>query len=1031
MHRLPEVCIRHPVFAVVMSLLLVVAGLVSLSSLTVRYFPEFHQHKAVIDSSLPGASAQFMAGEVTDPILDAIGSVDGLEKISTESHNGASHISAEVKSSADYYAILNILRGKVARVLEQLPADMPHPPTVSDDSGANWNTIPTLSFGFHSETLSVEEVYDYLRLNVVPRLQSIDGVGAVPLFGFDGKVLWVFLDPGKMAYLNVSASDVYDALGNNNISISSGAITSQDKKYVLVSDTLLHTAADFAGIVIRSEHGQSITIGDVARVEWGESSLEHQPVLVNRREGIVMQVRPFSGANPVTVAHLVQKEMRNMSAHFPAALSMVTTYDQSHYLKKALGECRKAVFEAIGCVMLVMLVFLGSLRMAIIPVVTIPVCIVATFTVMAALGFSLNVVTLLAIVLAIGLVVDDAIVVVENACRHIDQGLSPREAALTGSRELVFAVVAMSLTLATVYLPVGFVHGFTAAILKEFAFTLAAAVLISGFVALTLTPMMCATVLQSRREASGIARRVTSVLDKLDQHYQRSLSVVLSHKTLVVSGMAVCFALGFIIYALMARELIPKEDIGYLETGIDPPPASSQAFINRNMIDLDHFLAEQPEIETVVSYYLDDPTNFITLQNWKQRDTSADELVKSLNAQVGAVVPAMNISFQLPDPVDYGIGPPGFKLKLMTVNRDPTASSLNVLSGKVVTALKDIEGLVNVSSSLTYNTPELEFTLNREVASRYGVALTDIRDSLQVMFGAGPRATQVRTPDGQSWNVRAQLDQAWLSDFSIMDSINVNSASGGVLPLSSLLTVRNKTALPAIETWQRQRSSTIRGDVVPGTSLAVLAQRVEDAVMPLLNNDQSMLFTGAIQQLSDSENSMRWLFLMAVVFIYLILAAQFESFIDPLVILLTVPLSIVGALFLLWLCGRSLNIYTNIGLLTLVGLVSKHGILIVSFANRLVAQGVQVNDAVIAAAGTRLRPILMTSLAMIFGALPLALATGPGSIGRSDIGLVLVGGMILGTLFSLLVVPVAYVIVSRYRALDVLSDFSENSSRNR
>ncbi|WP_108652188.1 efflux RND transporter permease subunit [Dongshaea marina] len=1019
MVKLPDICIRHPVFATVLSILLIVVGLVSLKQLDIRYFPQFEQKTATISASVPGASALYMSDQVTSKIEDAISDVDGIKQLSSKSSDGSSSISVTLRDNVNYYQVVDKLRNKVAGVSD-LPA-MPQAPTVSDNSGEDWSSPPTLNIAFTSSSMNLSTLYNYLWDHVIPRLKNIQGVGGVPgPYGGSGTNLWIWLNPIKMAALKVSPADVQSTLANNNVSMSAGSILSTEKNYVLVSDTEIHSAKDFANLVIRYQDGQPIKISDVAKVAWGPSELTPSKLTYDGHPALVLEIRPFTGANPVDVAARVQKELKKIAPALPKGVSVAVTYNQATFISNSLHECLKAVIEAIILVGVIVLAFLGSMRLALIPIITIPICIIGTFGVMALFGFSINVISLLAIVLAIGLVVDDAIVVVENCHRHIERGESPVQAARRGSRELIFAIIAMTLTLVAVYVPIGFSSGFTATLFREFAFTLAGAVLISGFVALTLSPMMCAKLLRPVEKSSRLSLKLESMLERLTQGYQRLLRKNLEHKRWMLSILLLCVVGAGVLYHFMDQEVIPKEDIGYIDTSITLPPASNQSYVDSNMAQLDKILNQEPTFEHVVSFYLTSPTHFITLKPWSERDQTARQIVDRLNTQVNRKIPGMSVTFNLPDPVNYGAGSTGFELQLMTLNKDQDPQDLKNLSSKVVAALKKYPGLSNVETSIKADQPQLRFSIDRALASKLGIGLDQISSALNTMMGGGSDPTKIQLPDGRTFSVRAQLSQKYLGNFDVMNSIYVKASSGEMIPLSQLVTLKKSTGTPDITTFNHKRSATITADVTPGYSLSSIEQYVNQVVPPMLTSDQSMAFTGGIQQLEDSQGSSLFLFGLALIFIYLILSAQFESFLDPLVILLTVPLSITGALLALKLTGSTLNIYTNIGLVTLIGLITKHGILIVQFANNLIQQGYSIMEAVLEASKTRMRPILMTSLAMIFGALPLALASGPGSIGRYQIGLVLVGGLLIGTLFSLFVIPVAYSILATYRSQDVL-----------
>ncbi|MCY4177878.1 MAG: efflux RND transporter permease subunit [Endozoicomonadaceae bacterium] len=1021
--KLPEVCIRHPIFATVLSLSLIITGLISFKDLAIRYFPVFKQHRANIYVHVPGATASFMYNEVSQVIENAITGINGITKISaTSSNSGSSNITVMIDSKRNYFEVIEAIRNKIASIQSQLP-DMPSPPSVSDNSGVNYSIIPTLTFGFFSDELTTFQLNRYITNKVIPKLRNISGVGALPCFGQTDKVLWLWLNPIKMAQLNVTASDINNIVTANNIEINSGSIISKDKSYALVSDTLLKTPEAFANLIIRYENNEPVKIKDVADVQWGTHDLIPQQVYVNGRQGIILEVRPFALANPVAIAKKVLDVMDNIKKNFPAHIEVQNTYNQAAFIQRSINECWQAIIEAIILVMVIIFIFLGSLRMASIPVITIPVCLIASFAIMLMFNFTLNIISLLALVLATGLVVDDAIVVVENTNRHIEKGVTPFKAAIISSKELVFPIIAITLTLIVVYIPVGLSHGFTATVFREFSFTLAGAVLISGFVALTLSPMMCAYLLRPVNRSPSFALNLETYIKKINDIYISLLVCILQRKKYVLLLVIICMIVGFFIYKVTGKELIPIEDISYLQTTIKKPPSVNQSYINRNMALLDEQLRKEKYFADIVSFYISSPVNFITLKSLDKRP-GAKEIVEKLSPKINNAVPGFTVSLNIPNPVDYGIGSNQFYLMLTTLNQGTNPTDLKNLADTVVKKLQRYPALQNVQSSLVYNTPEFHFTVKRDLAARLGVSLTDIQNSLNTMMGISPHITRIKAKDGYSYDVKAQLNRQYLGSFDVMSNIYVKtttSSKNKMIPLSELITIKRQTTTPNIESYQRQRSVTIHASVVPGHSLSNIEEDVTKIVTPLLNSEQNMFYGGGIEQMNNVQTSTGFFLFLALIFIYLILAAQFESFVDPFIIMLTIPLTIVGAIFMLWLTKGTLNVYSNIGLLTLIGLVTKHGILIVQFANKLSAQNIPAIKAILQAAAIRFRPILMTSLAMIIGTLPLIISTGADSVGRFNIGVVLAGGLFLGTLFSLFIVPVAWLAFAKYRNNDVLN----------
>jgi hydrophobe/amphiphile efflux-1 (HAE1) family protein len=744
----------------------------------------------------------------------------------------------------------------------------------------------------------------------------------------------------------------------------------------------------------------------VAEVAMGGSSLTPSPVFIDGESAIDMEVRPLKSANPIDVARVTKAQLAKINKELPAGTKMVLTYDQSQFIKAAIDESFKTVAEAIFLVILVVLIFLGSVRAATIPIITIPVCTIAVFSLIALFGFTINVMTLLAIVLAIGLVVDDAIVVVENIYRYIEKGLSPLKAAFKGSREIVFAVIAMTLTLVAVYIPLSFNQGFTAIVFREFAFTLAGAVLISGFVALTLSPMMCAKLLRPTEKTSKLMLRIEAGLTRMATSYKALLTQVLARRHWVILLLLLLSIAGYGLYLILNQQLIPKEDIGYFETSITAPPGANVNYMEKNMRQLDQVFAKTPQIQHYATFVIPNgSTNFVTVQPWGKRNLTTQQLLDQLGPKVNSEISGISVTFNVPDPVNYGTTTSGFNLKLTSLTDD--TDSLKTASDKVLKALQKYPGLTNLKNSLTFNEQQFSLQVNRDLAARLGVDMADISSTLSTLLG-GVHVTNL-DQGADSYAVRVQVAKKYLANFDVMQNLYVKTAKGDMVPLASLVTLTPTVGQAKIERYDRMDAASITGYISPSYTASDVQKEVMKVVPPLLNdNNQSYAFAGVVKQLQESQGDMLAMFILALLFIYLILAAQFESFIDPLIILLTVPLCVVGALAVLKGVGGTLNLYTNIGLLTLIGLVTKHGILIVQFANQLVRQGQEAKTAVLNAAAVRFRPILMTSSTMIFGALPLALASGPGSVGRSQIGWVLVSGLALGTLFSLFVVPAAY-----------------------
>ena len=1006
--KLSDICIERPVFATVLSLALIVFGVIGYHSLELHYFPEIKQNIAQVSVYYAGASPELMENQVTHYLEDALIGVKGLVQMTSKSSYHHSYIYLTFADNVNMVKAMGEVRDKVSSVRDKMPTDI-NAPVISSGGVAS----PVLNVGFLDQHLSSAKIHDYVTRNIQPLLQNLPGMGAIWLYGASSYALRIWLNPEKMAALNVTVTDVQNALEANNIDFSGGAIEGKSRNYSIVSDTRLSNPKQFEQMIIRDNGGHIVRLKDIATVDLGSSSLEDSPMRTDGKNAIDMEVRPLDSANPITVANEAKKVLAQINKKLPQGMTMRITYDQSTYLKAAIGESFETLLIAIVLVMLVVFLFLGSVRAALVPIVTIPVCVISVFGVMLLCGFSINVVTLLAIILAIGLVVDDAIVVLENIHRHIEKhGLSPLRAAISGSREIGFSVVAMTLTLAAVYAPSGFSHGFSAAVFREFAFTLAGAVLISGFVALTLSPMMCSRVLRSQAEQTRLEKWVDTTFVYLNRLYCGVLVVVLNYRIWVVVALAVIAAGGYFVFKAVPQSFVPKEDIGFFQLNITSPPGSTVAYTDGYMRKFEKIYAANPNIENYLSFInAGNAINFIVTKPWGQRTVSTQAVMNHILAELDQI-PGVLVSGELPDPVSYGNNTDGKAIQVHIMTATGSYRDLQKTVDKVMRVFKSYPGMQSVTTNLKFDNQVFEVKFKRNQAASLGVSLQDVADTISTLF-SGKHITNIEQAD-QTYDVRVQMQMKDLSSFSSLSKIYVRSqtvdkaGNAAMVPLSNLIQLNSSVRQNNLYRFDRMDSAQISADLAPGYSLGTVVNYIQHNMSRLLPSSQQFAFSGRITAFLKSNNAMLDLFLLSVVFVYLVLAAQFESFVDPFIILLTVPLCIVGALVTLKITGGSINLYTNIGLVTLVGLITKHGILITQFANQRLQKGDTLVDAIRHAAVTRFRPILMTTFAMALGSIPLALATGPGSNSHSQIGWVIVGGMVFGTFFSLIVVPVAY-----------------------
>ncbi|MCW5589834.1 MAG: efflux RND transporter permease subunit [Legionellales bacterium] len=1008
--KLTEICIKQPVLAIVLNLVLVVVGIVGYHRLEIRFFPDLREPLMNIGVHYEGADPKLMENSVTTLIENSLAGVDGIQTMTSSSSNSWSRVYIRFRLDANFEEGVNEVRDKIAALREKLPADI-DPPSIN----VGGNDMGVLSLGFIDPHKTAAEIRDYVRRYVWPKLRQIPGVGGVDIYGASDYALRIWLNADELATRGVTATDVKTALQNNNIDFPAGSIKDPWRNYSVISATRLSTPEEFKNVVVYNTQGLPLKIRDIADVELGYTSLQDAPMRINGQSAIDVEIKPLQSANPIQVANLVKHSLEQIRKSLPATMSLRVNYDQSLFLASSIHETFHSILEAVILVMLVVFLFLGSLRASSIPIVTIPLCLISVFGLMYLLNFTINVMTLLALVLAIGLVVDDAIVMLENIHRHIEAGEKPFTAAIKGSREIATAVIAMTITLAAVYAPIGFAQGYSAVIFKEFAFSLAGAVIISGWVALTLSPMMCSRILTTHDHDNKLVALVDKWFDKIATGYQRYLALILNQRLRVFYGLLIIGGLGLGLFHFTSQEFIPKEDVGLIQTSITSPTGSSLNYTDKYMRDIEKIYANLPGVQSYYSMISSGgATSYIALKPWGERTITTNKLLEILKPQLKNV-PGIEAYPSIPDPVSYGEDGSDVTIQLTTAKSyDDLIQPMQAL----MKLAKANPGLSHVETNLKYDDQQFELTINRELAGTLHVNIQDIANTIAVMLG-GSHVTDLFS-DGYSYEVLVQTQKKDLENFKGIDKLYVRSGQSTpqMIPLSSLVKLTPKIGQPGLPHFNRMRAAALTANLNPGYSVGQAVKYFQSVLPSVLNKDIDYAFAGKAAEFIQSSGDMIGIFLLAIVFIYLVLAAQFGSFIDPFIILLTVPLSIVGALICLKFTGGTINLYTEIGFVTLIGMISKHGILITQFANSLRQQGVDMAHAIIQAAATRLRPILMTTAAMVLGTLPLAFASGPGSVGRQQIGWVIVGGLLFGTFFSLIVVPIAYSYFGRFKRFD-------------
>ncbi|MFN3933131.1 MAG: efflux RND transporter permease subunit [Parvibaculum sp.] len=1006
--HISELFIRRPVFATVVSLILMLIGIVSYDRLSVREYPQIDEPVVTVTTTYRGASAAVVEREVTQPLEDSMAGIEGIEVLSSTSRAEESQVTARFTLETDPDVAASDVRDRVGRARGLLPNEIEEPIIAKVEADAQ----PIMYIAFKSDRMSSLEITDYLDRIVTDRLQNQPGVAQVGIFGGREYSMRVWVDRERLAAYNLTVQDVENAIRTQNAEIPSGRIESLDREFTVVSKTALQTPEEFRNIVVKESGGFQVKLGEVARVEVGAAD-ERRSATYNGETSISLGIVKQATANPLDVAANVRRTLAEIAPTLPAGMGSFVGYDTSIFIAESIKSVYETIFEAVVLVVLVIFVFLRTVRASFIPVVTIPISLITTFGIMLMLGFSINTLSLLAMVLAIGLVVDDAIVMLENIYRHIEEGKTPFQAAIDGSREITFAVIAMTLTLVAVYAPVSFAEGRTGKLFLEFALTLAGAVLVSGFVALTLTPMLCSKLLRREVKETRVQRWLRERLEQLDAAYKNALRTALSRQGAVV-GAAFAVALSCVgLFALLQQELAPLEDRGTLLVVGQAPQGATLDFSRRYAKQIEGILTDIPEVAgyLVVSGFpqITDLVSFSRLVPWSDRGRTQQEIVAELQPKLNRIPGIMAFAINLPS-----LGQSGRSQPIEYVIQ--ASGTYEELDGYVQAMLNEIRanpGFTNPDTNLKLQKPQLDISVNREKVVDAGIDVATVGRTLETLLG-GRRITRYEQ-GGKQYDVIVQVAEEERRTPTDISNIYVRGGKGEMVQLSNLVTVEEVVAPNSLNRFNQLRAATISAGLVPGYStgeaLAFLDETAARILPPVAQTDVD----GQLREFVKSSGTIMVTFVLALIFIYLVLSAQFESFIDPLVILISVPLSIAGALMLLFLTNTSLNIYSQVGLITLVGLISKHGILIVEFSNQLREKGLSVYDAVIEAASLRLRPILMTTGAMALGAVPLALASGAGAESRRSIGYVIVGGITFGTLLTLFVVPTVYLLIASWR----------------
>ncbi len=999
--------VRRPVLSTVLSLIVVLIGLVSYTRLTVRQFPNIDEPVVSVRTTYQGASAEIMETQITQVLEDSIAGIEGIETLTSASRQQTSNISVRFRPNINPDVAASDVRDRVARVRGRLPTEIEEPIIAKVEADAQ----PVIYLSLTGEGLSALELTDFANRNLVNRLQTVTGVSEVRIQGERVFAMRIWIDRSRLAAYALTIQDVEAALRAQNVEIPAGIIESAAREFTVLSQTGLMTPEQFRQISLKEANGFVVRLGDVATVEIGART-ERSAAWYNGTPSVTLAVVKQATANPLDVSAGLTRLLPEVSDDLPPKMRLAISYDSSVFIDRSIKAVWTTIAEAVGLVVLIIILFLRDWRATLIPIVTIPVSLIGAFALMLVMGFTVNTLTLLSLVLAIGLVVDDAIVVLENTFRHVEEGVEPTAAAVRGINEIAFAVVAMTLTLVAVYAPMAFATGRTGRLFIEFALTLAGAVLVSGFVALTLTPMMCAKLLRRQEQHGRIYMALERFFEGMINGYRRLLAASLQARWIViVAGLATAAAGGW-FFTQLRSELSPVEDQGIVFAQGVAPEGATLAFTAEYARRIEPILLANPDVETTITIVgFPEVTRAIVigrLKPWEQRTRKQQEIVAAINRDLAAI-PGVRL-FAINPPSLGASGRLGSAVEFVIRTSEPYAQ-LKQYSDRLIEAASRSPALANLDTDLVLNKPQIRFDIDRQRVADLGLSVETIGRTLESLIG-GRQVTRF-TMNGEQYDVVVQVAGDERASPEALRSIYVRNSSGQIIQLSAVASTSETVAPRELNRFNQLRSATITANPAPGYSFGEALAALEAAAREVLPPTVQIDFAGQTREFRQTGSNLAIVFVLALLFIYLVLAAQFESFVDPFVILLSVPLSLAGALAALWLTGGTLNVYSQIGLVTLIGLITRHGILIVEFTNQLREQGRPRLDALVEASALRLRPILMTTGAMVLGSIPLAIASGAGAESRQQIGWVIVGGMSFGTLLTLFVVPTAYSFLAR------------------
>ncbi|AWA04537.1 multidrug efflux RND transporter permease subunit [Aeromonas hydrophila] len=1015
--RFTDIFIKRPILAISISFLIALLGIQAVFKMQVREYPEMTNTVVTVSTSYYGASADLIQGFITQPLEQAIAQADNIDFMTSSTQLGSSTITAYMKLNTNPNAALSDILAKVNSVRSQLPKES-EDPSVTMSTGS---TTAVLYIGFTSPELNASQITDYLERVIKPQLFTVGGVSKVDMYGGTKYALRVWLDPAKMAAFNLTAADVMSVLNSNNYQSATGQATGYFTLYNGNAETQVNTTEELERLVVATRDSKVIRLADIAKVSL-EKSHDTYRATANGREAVVLAINAAPTANPINIAHDVLEMLPSLKSNMPSTMEANVLYDSTVAINESISEVIKTIAEAAAIVLVVITLFLGSFRAVIIPIITIPLSLIGVVMVMQMFGFSINLMTLLAMVLAIGLVVDDAIVVLENVDRHVKEGEEPFRAAIIGTREIAVPVIAMTVTLAAVYAPIALMGGITGSLFKEFALTLAGAVFVSGIIALTLSPMMCAKMLKANEEPGKFESKVHHLLDRMTVRYDAMLHAVMQKRIVVVLFAIIVFASLPMLFKFIPSELAPNEDKGVMAVLGTAPSNVNLDYIQGTMEQVNKVLDEQPEVafSQVFSgvFNANQAFGIASMVPWSQREASQKEVLERVGKLVENV-PGMSITtFQFPELPGASSGLP-IQFVITTPNN---FESLYQVASEILTAAQGSGRFVYSELDLQYDSATMKIKIDKDKAGAYGITMQDIGITLGTMMSDG-YVNRIDL-DGRSYEVIPQVERKYRLNPESIKGYYVRAADGQSIPLGSLISIEVVGEPRALPHFNQLNSATIGAVLMPGTTMGNAIAWLDATASEKLPQGYRYDYMGEARQFVTEGSALYATFALALAIIFLVLAIQFESARDPLVIMVSVPLAISGALIALAWGAATMNIYSQVGLITLVGLITKHGILICEVAKEeQLLHGRNRMEAVMAAAKVRLRPILMTTAAMIAGLIPLLYATGAGAAQRFSIGIVIVAGLAIGTLFTLFVLPVIYTyLASEHKPLPVFDE---------